>query len=176
MEMAKIKIGERAPKEFNVVVEIPQGSAVKYELNRSGVLEVDRLIGAAEAYPYSYGFIPETLAGDGDPLDAVVVSAQAIEPKSVIACRPIGVLRMEDEAGPDEKILAVPINEVDPAYAQIKDLGDLDLPAREKIKLFFAQYKEMEKSKWSKVRDFGDQAEALAVISQAAAAAKKISH
>jgi inorganic pyrophosphatase len=162
MDLSNIKIGDKAPKEINAVIEIPQGSAVKYEIDeKTGALEVDRFISEDLAYPYNYGFIPETLADDGDALDAVVISSLPVEPESVIVCRPIGVLQMEDEHGRDEKILCVPLAEIDVGYSKIKDLNDLDLPTLEKIKLFFAQYKEAEKKRWSKVLSFGDRAAAF---------------
>jgi len=174
MNLTKIKIGEKAPEEFNVVIEIPIGSAIKYEIDpKTGVLEVDRLIGSASAYPYNYGYIPETLSPDGDALDAMVLSPLAIESKTVVACRPIGLLEMEDEHGKDTKILCVAINESDSHYFSIHDLPDLNLPIREKIKLFFAQYKEIEKAQWSKVQNFGDKKQAMAAIIKARQAAER---
>lgn len=174
MEIKNMKIGESAPEEINVIIEIPQGSAVKYEIDAdTGALEVDRFIGSASVYPFNYGFIPETLAADGDALDAMVISSLPVQPEAVIVCRPIGLLEMEDEHGGDTKILCVPINEVDPFFVHIKDLKDVDLSTLERIKLFFKQYKEMEKGKWSKVENFGDRQAAMSAIKKAIAAAKK---
>ncbi len=173
MDITKIKIGDKAPAEFNAVIEIPQGSLVKYEFNREGELKVDRFMGLAEAYPFNYGFIPETLAGDGDALDVMALSSQPVESGSSMMCRPIGILQMEDEGGMDEKILAVPLGQADADYSSINDLVDLDLPTREKIKLFFVQYKETEQKHWSKVANFGDRAEAIKGIIRAQEAFKR---
>lgn len=170
MDLKNIKIGDQAPAEVNAIIEIPQGSAVKYEIDeQTGNLEVDRFIGSSSVYPFNYGFIPETLADDGDALDVMVISSLPVTPESVIAVKPVGVLWMEDEHGKDEKILAVPSSEVDPFYAHVNDINDIDLPTRERIKLFFKQYKEMESDRWSEVENFGDKAEALESIKQAMA-------
>ena len=168
MDLEKIKIGDKAPEEVSAIIEIPQGSAVKYEIDTdTGNLEVDRFIGSSSVYPFNYGFIPETLADDGDALDVLVISSLPVAPESVIAVKPIGVLWMEDEHGKDEKILAVPTDEVDPFYAHVNDLNDIDLPTRERIKLFFKQYKEMESNRWSEVENFGDRKEALIAVKEA---------
>lgn len=170
MDLKNIKIGDMAPEEVSAIIEIPQGSAVKYEIDpETGNLEVDRFIGSSSVYPFNYGFIPETLADDGDALDVLVISSLPVTPESVIMVKPIGVLWMEDEHGKDEKILAVPASVVDPFYAHINDLADIDLPTRERIKLFFKQYKEMEANRWSEVENFGDRAEALKSIQAAMA-------
>lgn len=168
MDIKNLKIGDQSPEEINAVVEIPQGSSIKYEIDaQTGKLEVDRLIGSASVYPFSYGFIPETLADDGDALDVMIISDKPTETESIIIVRPIGVLWMEDEHGKDEKILAVPIEETDSAYSNFKDLKDLDLSIQEKIKLFFKQYKEMEAKHWSKVQNFGDKNQAIEAIKRA---------
>lgn len=165
MDLSKVTIGDKAPQEINVVIEIPQGSAVKYEIDEeTGNLEVDRFIGSASVYPFNYGFIPETLAHDGDALDVMVISSLPVDPESIITVKPVGLLEMEDEHGGDEKILAVPISEVDPFYAHIEKLEDIDLPTRERIKLFFKQYKEMEAERWSKVQNFQGKEEAIKAI------------
>lgn len=156
-----------------MVIEIPQGSAVKYEIDpKTGALEVDRFIGSASVYPFNYGFIPETLSDDGDALDALVISSLPVEPKAVIVCRAVGKLAMQDEEGNDTKILCVPISEVDPLYAHINDVKDIDLPTLERIKLFFKQYKEMEKKRWSEVEDFSGKDAAIEAINAAIAKAK----
>lgn len=174
MDVKNLKIGDKAPDEFNVVIEIPQGSAVKYEIDpNTGALEVDRFIGSASVYPFNYGFIPETLSDDGDPLDALVISSLPVEPEAVIECRPVGLLSMKDEEGNDTKILCVPLSEVDPFYAHIHNFSDIDLPTLERIKLFFKQYKEMEKKRWSEVEDFSDRSAALEAVNKAIAKAKK---
>jgi len=165
MDLKNIQIGDKAPVEVNAIIEIPQGSAVKYEIDEAtGALEVDRFISSDSVYPFNYGFIPETLADDGDALDVMVISSLPVEPESVIAVKSIGVLWMEDEHGKDEKILAVPIGEVDPFYAHVDDLSGIDLPTQERIKLFFKQYKEMEANRWSQVGSFGNKSEAQQAI------------
>jgi inorganic pyrophosphatase len=174
MDLIKIGAGEKAPQEINVVVEIPQGSGVKYEFDeKMDAIEVDRFIGSASVYPFNYGFIPLTLADDGDALDVMVLSSMAVAPGSVISCRPIGLLEMEDEHGIDTKILAVPNNGVDPFYDHIEKLEDVDIPTRERIKLFFKQYKEMEVGRWSKVSNFGGRKEALVTVKEAIEKFKK---
>lgn len=174
MDYSALKIGDQAPLEINVVIEIPQGSAIKYEFDPlTGAMAVDRLIGSSLAYPFHYGFIPETLAPDGDALDAIIISGQPAKTKDMVVCRPIGLLSMADEHGQDAKIICVPINEIDPQYAKISDLPDIDEPILEKIKLFFAQYKEAENDRWSSVQSYGAKAEALAAISQAQHEAEK---
>lgn len=173
MEMKNIKIGEKAPEEFNVVVEIPQGSAVKYEIDAdTGELEVDRLIGSADAYPYNYGFIPETLAPDGDALDVMLISSLPLQPEKVVVARPVAMLQMEDEKGHDNKIICIAIDESDQTISNINDLDDIDIPTQEKIKLFFKYYKEMENGKWTKVQNFVGREKAMEAIRVAMTAAK----
>jgi inorganic pyrophosphatase len=168
MESTKLKIGDRAPEEFNVMVEIPKGSAVKYEISEAtGKLEVDRLLGSSFSYPYNYGFIPETLADDGDALDAMILTDQVLEKSQLVVCRPVAILEMEDEKGKDEKIICVAVNEADENFSRIKDLSDLDLSCLEKIKLFFKQYKDTEKNKWTKVQNFNDRRAAMKAIMRA---------
>src|SRR5438876_5461818 len=119
MDLAKIPVGRAPPRDVNVVVEIPQGGEpVKYELDKvSGALFVDRFLHTAMFYPGNYGFIPHTLSGDGDPCDVIVVAQAPVVPAAVIRCRPVGALIMEDQAGDDEKILAVPVDALHPFYA-----------------------------------------------------------
>jgi len=153
------------PEEVPVLVEIPQGSSIKYELDKkSGVMLVDRFLHTAMVYPFNYGFIPDTKAQDGDPVDVLLISAQPVIPGSVVLSRPIGLLEMEDEAGIDEKILAVPTKDVDPWYAKILDVDDLDEATHEKIRHFFNHYKELEPGKWVKIRNFLGRKEAMASI------------
>lgn len=150
------------------MIEIPEGTSIKYEIDKaSGVLVVDRFLHTAMVYPFNYGFIPDTKGDDGDPLDVVLVSAQPVMPGCVVRARPIGVLEMEDEAGGDEKILAVPAHDVDRWYDDIHDVGDLDMPTREKIRHFFTHYKELEKGKWVKIKDFGSREKTLEIIKKA---------
>jgi len=162
MDLKKLKIGDNPPEVVNVVVEIPQGSLVKYELDKdSGFIVADRFHYTAMPYPFNYGFIPNTLAEDGDPVDVMVVSSQPLAVGIVISVRVIGMLEMEDEAGVDTKIIAVPTAKVDPFYAHIDDVTDLDEPTQKKIKHFFDHYKELEPGKWVKTKAFLGKGEAF---------------
>jgi len=155
MDLEKIKAGKNPPSEINVFIEIPQGSSIKYELDKdAGVLVVDRLLYTSMFYPFNYGFIPHTRAEDGDPVDVLVISSAPLGPGTIVASRPIGLLEMEDEAGLDNKILAVPQEKIDPQFSQIKDVSDLNEHLRGRIKHFFESYKELEPGKWVKTREF----------------------
>jgi len=144
--------GKNPPEDIYVVVEIPQGSGIKYELDKeTGVIFVDRFLFTAMYYPFNYGFIPQTLADDGDPVDVLVISREPVVPGSVIRCRPIGMLEMRDEEGIDAKVIAVPHEKLDPSYADIKTVDQLPEIIRERIKHFFEHYKELEPGKWVKV-------------------------
>ncbi len=155
MNLAKLSSGKNPPEEVLVIVEIPQGSAVKYELDKeSGVIMVDRFAFTTMVYPFNYGFIPNTHAEDGDPVDVLVLSTYPVLPGCGINVRPIGMLEMEDEEGIDTKILAVPTAKVDPFVSHIKDITDVDEITKKKIQHFFNHYKELEKGKWVKTRDF----------------------
>lgn len=168
MDLKKLKIGDNPPEVVNVVVEIPQGSLVKYELDKdSGFIVADRFHYTAMPYPFNYGFIPNTLAQDGDPVDVMVVSSQPLAVGIVISVRVIGMLEMEDEAGVDTKIIAVPTTKVDPFYAHIEDVSDLDEPTQKKIKHFFDHYKELEPGKWVKTKEFLGRGEAMKDIEKA---------
>ena len=147
--------GKNPPEDIYVVIEIPQGSSIKYELDKeTGVIFVDRFLFTAMYYPFNYGFIPQTLADDGDPVDVLVVSREPVVPGSVIRCRPIGMLEMRDEEGIDTKVIAVPHEKLDPSYSNIKTVDDLPEVVREKIKHFFEHYKELEPGKWVKVENW----------------------
>ncbi|HEC1782855.1 TPA: inorganic diphosphatase [Campylobacter lari] len=154
MDISKIKVGE-VPNKLNAVIEIPYGSNIKYELDKeSGAIMVDRIMYSAMFYPANYGFIPNTLADDGDPIDVLVLNEYPIQAGAVIPCRLIGVLLMEDESGMDEKLLAVPVSKIDPRYDSIKSLDDLPKASLDKIKNFFETYKMLEPNKWVKVKEF----------------------
>ncbi|EAI2146066.1 inorganic diphosphatase [Campylobacter lari] len=154
MDISKIKVGE-VPNKLNAVIEIPYGSNIKYELDKeSGAIMVDRVMYSAMFYPANYGFIPNTLADDGDPIDVLVLNEYPIQAGAVIPCRLIGVLLMEDESGMDEKLLAVPVSKIDPRYDNIKSLDDLSKASLDKIKNFFETYKMLEPNKWVKVKEF----------------------
>ena len=122
----KINTGKNPPEEVNVLVEIPRGSSVKYELDKeSGVVFVDRFLYTAMYFPFNYGFIPNTLSPDGDPADVLVLSEQTVAPGVVIPVKPIGMLEMEDESGVDTKIIAVPAKKIDPLYGEYDDISHI---------------------------------------------------
>jgi len=155
MNIVKISPGKNVPSEVNVFIEIPQGSPIKYELDKaSGVVMVDRFNFTAMFYPFNYGFIPGTSAEDGDPTDVLVISSYSVAPGTVIPSRPIGMLEMEDEAGIDTEISAVPSLKVDPFFAKINDVSGLDEMTKKKIQHFFNHYKELEPGKWVKTKNF----------------------
>ena len=155
MDLSKIPAGKNPPEDIYVVIEIPQGSSIKYEVDKeSGAVFVDRFLFTATYYPFNYGFIPNTLAEDGDPTDVLVISSQPVVPGSVIRSRPIGMLEMEDEEGIDTKIIAVPVSKLDKTFDDIKEVSDLPQATLDKIKHFFEHYKELEPGKWVKVREF----------------------
>lgn len=168
MDVSKLSPGKKVPKDIFVVIEIPAGSSVKYEVDKdSGAVFVDRFLFTAMHYPFNYGFMPGTLAEDGDPVDVLVVSEQPVVPGSVIRARPIGMLVMEDEAGKDEKVVAVPISKLDQTYDGIKDVADLPEILRKKVKHFFEHYKDLEPGKWVKLKDWKGVAEAEEYIQAA---------
>jgi len=146
----KIPLGENPPYDFNVIVEIPQGGLpVKYEMDKkSGAMYVDRFLNTSMTYPANYGFIPHTLAADGDPCDVLVLDRAPVVPGAVIRARPIGALVMTDEAGADDKIIAVPIDNLNPYYNWVKAPEDLPQVQRDQIAHFFQHYKDLEKGKW----------------------------
>jgi inorganic pyrophosphatase len=149
VNIAKLTPGINPPKDVNVLIEVPMGSQpVKYEVDKeTGALFVDRFLHTAMFYPCNYGFIPHTLAGDGDPVDVLVITQYPIVPGAVIRSRPVGALVMKDEAGQDEKILAVPVGELHPYYDNIFEYKDLRSILREQITHFFKHYKDLEKGK-----------------------------
>jgi len=144
--------GGKAPDIVNVVVEIPMGSSVKYEFDKEAcMVRVDRFLYTSMVYPFNYGFIPGTLEEDGDPVDVLVISREPVAPGSVIEAVPIGLLEMEDEEGPDSKVIAVPKPKLDPYYKEWRDVDDIPEALRERIRHFFERYKELEPGKWVKV-------------------------
>ncbi|MDC7675871.1 inorganic diphosphatase [Asticcacaulis machinosus] len=158
MNIDKISIGPNAPWDINAIIEIPQGGMpVKYELDKdSGALFVDRFLYTSMFYPGNYGFIPHTLADDGDPCDILVVGPVPVYPGVVIRSRPIGVLLMEDEAGKDEKILAVPVDKLHPYYTNVSSYRQMPEILIEQITHFFAHYKDLEKNKTTTVKGWGE--------------------
>jgi len=162
MDISKIPAGKNPPEDIYVVIEIPQGSGIKYEVDKeSGAVFVDRFLYTAMYYPFNYGFIPNTLAEDGDPTDVLVISSEPVVPGSVIRSRPIGMLEMEDEEGIDTKIIAVPVSKLDKTFDNIKEVSDLPEATLNKIKHFFEHYKELEPGKWVKVKSFKDSKTAM---------------
>jgi inorganic pyrophosphatase len=164
-----IPIGTNPPADINVIVEVPiGGEPIKYELDKaSGALFVDRMLYTAMRYPGNYGFIPHTLSGDGDPIDVLIANSRPIVPGAVCNCRPVGVLFMKDEAGGDEKIIAVPSDKVSPLYRKVKSYPDLPEMLIRRIAHFYEHYKDLEEGKWVKVDRWGDEAEARAMIERA---------
>lgn len=158
MNIKSISTGKKVPEEVNVLIENSANALpVKYELDKeSGCLFVDRFVATPMHYPCNYGFIPNTLSEDGDPIDVLVPTEYPIVPGAVISCKPIGVLIMEDEKGMDEKVIAVPTVKMNSEYSRIDELKDLPEILMNKIKHFFEHYKELEKGKWVKVSDFKD--------------------
>jgi inorganic pyrophosphatase len=150
MDISRITSGKNPPKDIHAVIEIPLGGVpVKYEIDKkSGALFVDRFLHTAMFYPGNYGFIPHTLSADGDPCDVLVVSQVPVVPGAVIRCRPVGALVMEDEAGGDEKILAVPVDALHPFYKGVHSYQDLPAIMCEQIAHFFQHYKDLQKGKW----------------------------
>jgi inorganic pyrophosphatase len=174
MDVSKIPIGGNPPHDVNAIVEIPQGGPpIKYELDKaSGALFVDRFLHTSMSYPANYGFIPHTISEDGDPCDVLVITQVPVASGAVVRCRPIGVLLMEDENGPDEKIIAVPVDELNPFYTGVRSFEDLPLILREQITHFFRHYKDLEEGKWVKIQRWAGPEEALALIDKAIARAK----
>lgn len=175
MFLDKISIGKNAPNEVNVIIENSVGGApVKYEIDKeSGALFVDRFLHVAMQYPGNYGFIPHTLSDDGDPVDVLVLGTVPVVPGAVLAVRPIGVMKMEDEAGGDEKILAVPTTKMDPEFKDIQNYTDVPEARLKRIQHFFERYKELEPNKWVKVNGWGDAAEAKKMIEEGIARLKQ---
>jgi len=150
MDITKIPTGNNPPWDVYAVIEVPQGGEpVKYEMDKeSGAMFVDRFLHTAMFYPGNYGFIPHTLSGDGDPVDVLVVGQVSVVPGAVIRCRPIGALMMEDEAGPDEKLIAVPVDKLHPFYTGVTSYEQLPQILRDQVAHFFQHYKDLEKGKW----------------------------
>jgi inorganic pyrophosphatase len=166
MNLSALSIGRDPPHEINVVIEVPiGGEPIKYELDKaSGALVVDRFLYTAMRYPGNYGFIPHTLSDDGDPCDVIVANTRAVVPGAIMSCRVVGVLIMEDEAGGDEKLIAVPGPKLTQRYDAIREHTDLPSITRHQIEHFFAHYKDLEPGKWVKILRWGDAAEARALV------------
>jgi inorganic pyrophosphatase len=169
MRLEAVPVGANAPHEVNVVIEVPiGGEPIKYEMHKeSGALMVDRFLYTAMRYPGNYGFIPHTLSDDGDPCDVIVANTRAIVPGAIMSCRIVGVLVMEDEAGGDEKLIAVPSSKLTKRYEHVQNYTDLPQITLDQIEHFFAHYKDLEPGKWVKVVRWGDAAEAHRMILEA---------
>jgi inorganic pyrophosphatase len=170
MSLHNVTPGERCPEEFNVIIEIPMNAdPIKYEVDEeSGALFVDRFMGTAMHYPCNYGYIPQTLADDGDPVDVLVVTPVPLIPGVVVTCRALGMLKMLDEAGGDNKLLAVPTTKILPIYSQWQSHEDLN-PARLKtIQHFFEHYKDLEEGKWVRVQGWVGPQESRAEVVEGA--------
>lgn len=153
MSLHSVPTGKNPPDEVNVVIEIPQGGEpIKYEIDEdSGALFVDRILGTSMRYPCNYGYIPNTLCGDGDPVDVLVVMPMPLQAGCVVKCRPIGVLKMSDESGEDAKLLAVPVSKTTPLYDKVTSYEDLPEIQINQIVHFFEHYKDLEPGKWVKM-------------------------
>jgi inorganic pyrophosphatase len=166
MGLDLVPTGRNAPHELNVVIEIPKDAEpVKYEVDKdTGAIFVDRILSTPMRYPCNYGYVPNTLCGDGDPVDALVILPLPLIPGSVIRCRPVGVLNMRDEAGSDEKLLVVPADTVFSGYAHIHDIAQVSAHWMERIGHFFEHYKDLEKGKWVKLDGWGNADEAKRIV------------
>lgn len=175
MSFKNVTVGDNPPHEVNVIVEIPiAGAPVKYELDKdSDVMIVDRFLNVAMAYPGNYGFIPDTLSDDGDPVDVLIIEPSPVLTGAVVPVRPIGVLMMEDENGMDEKIIAVPVDRLNPHYKDVENYSELLESLRKKIEHFFEHYKDLESGKWVKIKSVGDAQEARDIIDEGIQRAKQ---
>lgn len=163
MRLDEIPVGEKPPYEVNVIIEVPLGGEpVKYEMDKaSGAMFVDRFLHTSMRYPCNYGFVPHTLADDGDPIDVLVAGRSPVIPGAVVRTRPVGVLIMNDEAGEDEKLLGVPVDALSPYYRNISSYRDLPEILTQQIRHFFEHYKDLEEGKWVEIVRWGSAEEAL---------------
>jgi inorganic pyrophosphatase len=169
MRLDAVPTGNNPPEDINVIVEVPVGGEpIKYEMDKaSGTLFVDRFLYTPMRYPGNYGFVPHTLSADGDPIDVLVCNTRAIVPGAVINCRPVGVLVMEDDAGGDEKVIAVPSAKLTRRYERVRTYTDLPEITVQQIQHFFEHYKDLEPGKWVKINHWGDAGEARRLIREA---------
>jgi len=172
MDLSKIPVGEKPPEDLNVIVEIPlRADPVKYEIcKESGAMYVDRILHTAMHYPVNYGFVPHTLSEDGDPLDVMILGRIPVAVGAVMRVRPIGVLRMEDEGGMDEKMLAVPHAKLHPYHDNVHHFKDVRPIELQRIEHFFAHYKDLEEGKWTKILGWEGPEDAFKVVMDAIAA------
>ena len=175
MRLEAIPVGNNPPEDVNVIVEVGiGGEPIKYEMNKeAGTLFVDRFLHTPMRYPGNYGFVPHTLSDDGDPIDVLIANTRPIVPGAVINVRPIGVLKMEDDGGGDEKILAVPSPKLTKRYVHVMNYTDLPEITIGQIQHFFEHYKDLEPGKWAKIAGWGDAEEARRLIREAIARERK---
>ena len=166
MSLDRVPAGKDVPNDCNVIIEIPmRADPIKYEVDKeTGAVFVDRFMSTAMHYPCNYGYIPHTIAGDGDPVDVLVITPFPVAVGAVVTCRALGVLKMEDEAGGDAKLLAVPIDRILPIYRHWKKATDIAPERLATIRHFFEHYKDLESGKWVKVLGWGDASEAAQEI------------
>ena len=171
MALNNVPSGKSLPNDFNVIIEIPaHADPVKYEVDKeSGAIFVDRFMGTAMHYPCNYGYIPHTIAGDGDPVDVLVVTQFALPPGVVVRCRPVGMLAMTDEAGADAKVLAVPVDKLTTMYRSVESPRDLPQITLDQISHFFEHYKDLEPGKFVKINGWFGQEEAKKEIMEGVA-------
>jgi inorganic pyrophosphatase len=175
MSYSNIPAGKDAPNDIYVIIEIPANAApIKYEIDKdSDALFVDRFMGTAMFYPANYGYVPNTLSEDGDPLDVLVVTPHPVAAGSVIRCRPVGKLNMEDDGGIDAKLIAVPHEKLSPLYKDVQEYTDLPPLLISQVEHFFAHYKDLEPGKWVKISGWENAAVAKEEVLKAIEAAKK---
>jgi len=175
MNLDAIPIGKNPPEDINVIIEVPiGGEPIKYEMDKAaGTLFVDRFLHTTMRYPGNYGFVPHTLSSDGDPIDVLIANTRPLVPGAYLNTRPVGVLRMEDESGTDEKIIAVPATRLTKRYIHVEHYTDLPKITLEQIQHFFEHYKDLEAGKWVKVVGWGDRDAARLMIQQAIERARK---
>lgn len=152
-----VSAGKDVPNDINVIIEIPtQADPIKFEVDKeSGAVFVDRFMGTSMRYPLNYGYVPHTIAGDGDPVDVLVVTPFPLFPGAVVRCRPVGMLKMEDESGIDAKVVAVPVSKLTPLYDKVQSIADLPELLMKQTVHFFEHYKDLEPGKWVKVTGWG---------------------
>ena len=175
MRIDAIPIGDNPPEDINVIIEVPVGGLpIKYELDKeSGTLFVDRFLYTPMVYPGNYGFVPHTLSLDGDPIDVLVCNTRPIVPGAVMNCRPVGVLIMQDDAGPDEKIIAVPTGKLTRRYENVDSYSDLPEITIRQVEHFFSHYKDLEPDKWVKIKKVAEKEIAQTMIMEAISRAEK---
>ncbi|GAB4173131.1 MAG: inorganic diphosphatase [Rhodocyclaceae bacterium] len=178
MSLERVNSGRDLPNDFNVIVEIPMhAEPIKYEMDKeAGAMFVDRFMSTSMRYPCNYGYVPHTISGDGDPVDVLVLSPVPIITGVVVRCRPVGMLKMEDEAGPDAKVLAVPIDKLISIYRAVESPRDLPDAVLAQISHFFEHYKDLEPGKWVKVRGWVGAEEAKAEILESVARYQQAAH